>query len=603
MRIGNCNCGKQLDCGCVPYFDTFLTNTVSVLSVGNLVSDSCVFDEYVIDWFHDGEHAMVTGKGYDPAIQEFHPFLGDASLPVIGGQWKPVLRYVVINGAKIYPIPKKCQNWCADLDVALPSAEVPYINIINLACGMTGGGASSLYDYKIFYNTTQDYSLATKTIRYFIDDNAGFVAYLFDGAQVADQIEFFYNDEVTPLASYIVGTNLPTTSVNASPEEIDINVIYSVINLTGHSFSPGDYLTIKIKPSVKEPGNYNTIWTLELKCLPSGYFSCGDFNADIKTINPSTVNLTWDAVNCRYNFRFLTVAGRTPTNFTRYFSPVYVSAANTVSITASGDYTIYLRKSRVATSTPVYLTGTYVNMSGSFTAIKNGNIITLEFTHQTDYDAYKASFNSLSNHATYLAYTSDKTNLNHYKWYFLNWRETLLTCGDSFVNRTFYFHRSSPISFNDGARIITIEMLNTTNELPVADCDSTPQMANSYIETVNSSIISPDFTGTTKCRNAYPFNMYNQGATITNETQRIVRGLFYLHSKSLDTVCQNSDWIVAPSTGRYEFTLYHIRVTLTNPDDALNNYRLETQLDISTGVSTGIWQIIYEKQNGVQIIP
>ena len=604
MRLSNCNCGKMIECGCVPYFDSFVNNTVSVLSVGNLVSNTCVFDEYVIDWYRDNEHAMVSGKGYDPDIEAHHPFVGDAALPVVGGQWKPVLRYVVVGGIKIYPTPKKCQNWCSDLDVALPSAEVPYINVINLACGMTGGNPATWYDYRINYNTTQDFTLATKTIRFFLDEQTGYVAYQFTASIVADQIEIYYNAENVPLAQYIVGTDLPSNNLNVLPEEIDNNLIKSVVNLSGRTFAEGDYLTVKVRPSVKDPNNYNTVWTLDLKCLPHGSFPCTEFNAGLRTIDLSTVVISWDSVNCRYVVRFRTVNGLVSGNFSRYITPTWTIGANTVSNAALGEYTMYMRRLIQGTVYVVLSTANFVNMQGIKTSTKNGNILTFEFTHETDYSDYKTQFANLQNNAFYRQYSEDTLSLHHYKWYYLIWRDTMMSCGDTFVSRSFNFHLSSPITFDDGSRKITIEMLNVANGMPpLTECNTVYAMVNSYITSTANSINLADFVSQTRCRSAYPFNMRYQSSSNLNETQIIRNGYYYLHSASLDTVCQKPDWYVLPSTLRYAFNVCFVRVTLTDPDDALNNFRIESQLDVSTGQSTGTWATVYEKSNGNQIIP
>src|SRR6056297_277082 len=98
MKLTNCTCAKKIDCNCFPYFDQYTEQSVSVLEVGNLISDACTFDEYVIDWYRDGQLVFTSGVGNDPDITIFHPMTGDSAVPVPSGTYTPVLRYVVLNG-------------------------------------------------------------------------------------------------------------------------------------------------------------------------------------------------------------------------------------------------------------------------------------------------------------------------------------------------------------------------------------------------------------------------------------------------------------------------------------------------------------------------
>lgn len=608
MRISNCNCGKQLDCGCVPYFDTFLTNTISVLSVGNLVSDSCVFDEYVIDWYRDNEHAMISGKGYDPDIEAHHPFVGDAALPVVGGQWKPVLRYVVVGGIKIYPKPKKCQNWCSDLDVALPSAEVPYINVINLACGMVGGNPATWYDYRINYNTTQDFALATKTIRMYLADNgsSGYLALQFTGYLVADQIEVYYNEETTPLLAYIVGTNLAGNNVQVLPEEIDWNVINVVANISDREYAEGDFVTVKIYPAVKEPGNFNTNWTLDLKCLPRGVFECDLFNVNMRIINPDTVNVVYNTIDCRYEFRwefmdYLSSSYAT-SYFYRYFRLINTSSQQVYTVFYQPEQMVWLNAKVTASNLTLYASGNYENMVGQVSYAKVGNIVDFQFTNATDYNAYKTTWQNVMGSVNIVNYSTNPTNINHYKYFFITWRETPGTCGDSYVQRTLRCHITSPVTFNDGAMTLQVEMLNVANGMVQQDCDESYDLAASWYNTVQTSILQTDFTGMTRCRNATPINGNFLRSTPAFETQRIFQRNSYFHAESMNSVC-NLPLFAPIGASNFGFYYMYVRITITDPGDALNNFRIESQLNINTGELTGVWATVYEKSNGNQIIP
>ncbi len=613
MKITNCNCGKLVDCGCTLSFDTWQNNTVSVLSVGNLTGGSCVLDEYVIDWYRDGHHSMVSGKGYDPDIQSFHPFNGLSAVPVEPGQWKPILRYVVIGGEKLYAQKHKCQSWCMDLQAELPSISVPFITVSALSCGFVGQGnnapSNSNYDFAVRYETSQDFALAQRTIRMLLspDGSTGYLAMLFIGFNVADQIKAYYHDEPTPLSAYVVGSNLPANNPIAVPQEIDYSSAGIVVNFQAKAYQPGDYITIKITPAVKEHGNFNTNWLLNLKCLPRNVFECDLFHQGLRTIDTERITLSWVEQACRYEL-FLATADKLGSNypttyFSRYLAPLWTAGAQTTSDNIEGWVKIILRKSITASGPVAYSTSLHTNMQGEFLATKTGNILTFEFTRETDYQAFKSSHAAVTNLAAYQNYSADPANYHHYKYFYLVWRETMLTCGDAFTTRSQRFHITSPITFDDSLKKITIEMLNVANGYTQVECDGTFSTISSFISMANSDInIKADWSGSSRCRNTYPFNLTYVSATATIENARILGGYWYLHLQSLNTVCDLQGW-QSLSNGNFIYRMYYVRVTLTNPADALNNFRVESQLDIVTGALTGTWVTIYEKQNGNQIIP
>lgn len=604
MRLSNCNCGKMIECGCVPYFDSFVNNTVSVLSVGNLVSDTCVFDEYVIDWYRDGEHAMVSGKGYDPDIEAFHPFLGDESIPVIGGQWKPVLRYVVIGGVKMYPTIKKCQNWCPDLNVELPSVEVPYITVTNIECGLKNLAGGN-YDYQIKYSTSQDFAEATRTIRMYLspDGSTGYLAFYFSAVYVADQVEFYYNEETTPLMQYIVGSNLTGTNINSTPEEIDITYIASVVNLEDRVYSQGDYITIKVLPSVKEPGNPNTIWTLNLKCLPKGIFECNEFNSNMSTIDLNSITASYNDVDCRYEFRW-TMMDSLPyehqyTNFYKYNAFVLSSSQQ---LTASGVEKMAYLNSKIEGRGYSAFLSSVTELTGFVSYSKIGSNVTFQFDTASDYAYWKNSYQTLLNHTQFANYSTDPTDPNHYKFVNINWRETMSLCGDNFTSRYLTFHFSSPVSFNDGSMTITIQMLNVANGIVQAPCDTTYERAQQYINNTSNSIAQADFSGTTHCQSTYPFNGSYVRSIPSFETYREFRYTRNFYAPSLNSVC-DLPLFTMTTTAFYGFFFFYIKISITDMNDPINNFRIESRLNSITGQLNESWTIIYEKSGGTVIIP
>jgi len=596
----------MIECGCVPYFDSFVNNTVSVLSVGNLVSNTCVFDEYVIDWFRDGEHAMVSGKGYDPDIEAFHPFLGDESIPVVGGQWKPVLRYVVIGGVKMYPTPKKCQNWCADLDVELPSINVPFISVTNVGCGVKGGIPDTGYDYRIAYTTSQDFSQATRTVRFFLDSDTAYVALRFYAYQVADLLEVFYNEETTPIHAYILGTNLPSYNKNAVPEEIDWNVLSIVVNLTERTYEAGDYLTIKVYPSVKEPGNYNTIWSVHFKCLPAGTFDCSMFTPDKRQIDYSTVDVSYNSTYCRFEFKFKFVGHLLTPTFTssavyRYFGLTISNTTQTSYNTTTNEQVIWLNAKVGATQTAT--TNRAVrNAEGVVTFTKSGNIFTIECTSQTDYDIIKNSYNLALNNPNISNYSPDNTEVNHYKTFAIFLNMTDGVCGDAYTSKSATFHYSSVVTFNDGAKTVQINAVNTTLGITEQPCNDTYITANSIYYSVQNSLNQADFSLTTGCIQNYPFVGYYLRVFNDFQLSRTIVKQVYYQSRSQDTVC-NHTLFHERSSWHYIFYLLYLQVIITDESDPINNFRFASMVDPNSPDLYSSYQTIYEKSGGTVIIP
>jgi len=607
MRLSNCNCGKMIDCGCVPYFDSYVDNTVSILSVGNLVSDTCVFDEYVIDWFKDGELSLVSGKGYDPDIEAFHPFLGDESIPVIGGQWKPVLRYVVIDGVKMYPTPKKCQNWCSDLNVELPSVEVPYITVTNIECGLKNLPASGIYDYQIRYNTTQDFAEATRTIRMYLspDGSTAYLAFYFSAVYVADQVEFYYNEETTPLMRYIVGSNLTGSNINSDPEEIDNTYVASVVNIEDRVYSQGDYITIKVLPSVKEPGNFNTIWTLNLKCLPAGIFECNEFNSDMSRIDLNSITAIYNDVDCRYEFRWnmkdVLPSTHYQTNFYRYNTFVQSASAQLTTNAYQVDKMAYLNSKIEGRGYSAFSYG-FTELAGYVSYSKIGSNATFQFDTASDYAYWKNSYQNLLNHTQFANYSTDPTDPNHYKTVSMTWRETMSVCGDNFVNRNLTFHLSSPVSFNDGSLTITIQMLNVANGIVQEPCDTTYDRVQQYLNNVSSSISQADFSGTTHCHATVPFNGSYVRQIPSFETSRVFIFTRNFYSPSLNSVC-SLPLFTMTSTTFYGFYILYINIAITDQNDPVSNFKIQSRLNSSTGELEDAWTTIYEKSGGTVIIP
>ena len=289
MITTNCNTIEHNACGCTPSFSSYVNNSVSVLSVGNLLGGSCTFTSYVIDWYRNGIHSLVSGTlGSAPDVTAIHPFTGTGSIPVEGGTWVPKIRWVEIGGQKLYSEPKPCKTWCSSL------TGLPTITVLSLNC-------TNYNNYSLNYVSTQDYSLATRTLKWNLDPSSKYLVVKFTAEMVADKIEVFYKDSTSPLSSWIVGYNNNSDYDSSMPYR---NYAWETSFLTTFpDYTEGDYGTIKITPSVLET-NYNTNWTLNIKCFsPTTDWAggCTELTSQYNNLLvDSSLRLVHDPSNCKY---------------------------------------------------------------------------------------------------------------------------------------------------------------------------------------------------------------------------------------------------------------------------------------------------------------
>lgn len=600
--ITNCNCAEKVNCGCRVSFDSYSDNLFSALSVGNLVGGSCTFEAYVIDWTRDGVHAMTSGKGVG-GLDAYHPFTGAAAIPVQAGQWRPVLRYVVMGGEMVFPTPRNCVKWCRDLQTALP-----VITVKALGCGIVAGSPAAGYTFRIRYTTSQDYSYASRTIRFDLpgDGSARYLAAWFVGYTVVDRVQIFYNDEATPILDYYVGSDFAATEGSHVPPYLDFQDARFVANFSQREYQPGDYLIIRVTPS----SNPNTQWSLDLKCLGKGAFDCSYFPLTLRDIDLENVSMTYDAVNCKYLLSF-PMGKMSPSfassNLARYITvATWKNTNDAVLNETTGMVTLTLWDKVYCTGEALH-THYNADAAGLISYAKTGNIFTFSFDHIEDYTAYKNWYNANRANWKFSSYNPDPLHINHYKIFQIAWQEAA-RCGDVYVHRQIYFHWLSPVTFDDGARTMRIELADITNqypnEQPRRKCDNTWEQINTWVNACQSTKAAADWSGTTRCREGRPINgiwIYQQ---IWNDMVKDFIVAYGIPVRQMLNVCDIPGWWEYPSYGyEYQFRRLFVRIEITNPDDRLNNYRISSRLDRETGALPDDFTRIYELENGIKIYP
>lgn len=495
MILTNCNCGEKIACGCGTLsFDSYNASATSVLEVGNLVATGCTLDEYVIDWYRDGVHALVSGVGYDPDIDAFHPMTGTNAVPVIGGTWVPVIRYIVVGGVQIFTEPRPCKNWC-EMTISLPAS----ITVERLDCGKTNITGS--FQYQIAYRSTDPISLPSRTIAWDLpsDQSIRYFAINFYGYDVTDKIEVFLNDESTLLVAWTVGKNNPT-NYNATPPH---HAPYS--SSAGFQFTidlpeygAGDFLLIKITPSFFEPTVTATDWTLQMKCL-STFTGCSAISLAEREFADIT-DYSWynNVALCQYELRWPLTA--TPLGNLGTYAGLSVGTFNSGVYNESyGFRGLRLSYAKAATFKLSNVIGSKIETAGLVNLTKSGNVLTYTFSEMADYNAVLGIYNTHVASAAYADFVDDPTDNRYYAYFSWNWKSRPVGCGDDATSpfRTLRFHRKSTVVFSGNT--CTITLFNVTLGLSLVDCDNLTTYCKNAVDYCSNTYWLADFNENSYC--------------------------------------------------------------------------------------------------------
>jgi hypothetical protein len=615
MIITNCNCGEKVTCGCGTLsFDSYLASSVSVLSVGNLVSSGgCILEEYVIDWYKDGVYYLTSGLGFDADIDTFHPFEGESAVIVEAGIYVPILRYIVIGGDVIFIEPKPCQKWC-DLIVDLPT-----ITVTAIYCGLIGTGINapfSNYDYRISYTSGTDWSQAGRALQFNLDINAIYFVYRYAPESVADRLTIWHsNDLINPIVDYIAGQNLTGTNYDVDPDEIDNRITQQVVLLP--VFTTGAYLKIQIIPSVKET-TQNTNWRLDMKCLDDTYDFCEEisyYDVACQAWDIDTLSFTYDSVGCFFILQMefpCTVRNTLPSTsgVTRYAG---LSGGQFNIFTGTTDY-IYGGKwaytTRVNTNSN-FITNysTQLNSYGSISVTKSGNTFTFICNNVNDYIDLKAGYNYVITQPLYTGFTNDNTNLAYYRNFEVDWRQTDSGgCGDSQTNSTYVFHLNSVFNWDDDNLTLILTASTASNGYATSSdaCNLVYSDLDSIVNSINNLISSSDFTNRiTYCRYKHPFG-HIRGRTISIGliSAPIIR--FFSMPLKYSIPCSIPSWGKFGGNSQWYWFNFYFNVTITATRDIngnwlkppLENFTVTTNLG-TNGLLMTSSVIIYKKVDNV----
>lgn len=604
--ISNCNCGEKVECGCKPYFDSYETETVSVLSVGNMVSDFCEFDDYVIDWYKDGNWYMASAHAdnADNNISAYHPFTGSAAIPVVSGTYVPVVRYAKISGEKIFLEPKPCQKWCDEL------TGLPVIVVNSLNCSTNIGSPAYGYTAKFSYNTTQDYSLASRTIRFDLDGDAWAFAVYFLAQQVADRCRITHSRTLQVLFDWIVGLTGTLIEYVQLPHEVPWIEQKAVFQLP--EYQDGDYLLIDIFPSAKG-ANFNTIWQLNLACLKNQSFTKPVLSDLMRVYDIDTLSFTWDSVNCRFvlDLTFDYAFPSIEYYYYRHYTGLTSMTYNQIFTNGLHNGMYHTYNSRVLTYQIFYHVtdfSTKVSITNSITTSKSGNVITIVCSDQSDYNSLKNGYTAVMATAFYSGWLNDPTNIKYYRFFSSAWIWTDTSCGDNETQMSLAIHITSVFNWDDANKTVTITLANITNQLTQIDsCDQAYNIINIYCNSMQSTYNYTDFSNkTTKCRYKSVFGCgYAPNGSTFGQLYSNTCG-YVLMTRGIDVVPEalGGTWCLNDSIYSWFYFHFSTRITALRNDDGswaqnpLDNFEVYDHYNHETGCYIPSGRLVYKKAGG-----
>ncbi len=612
-----------VECNCTFSFSSYVNNSTSVLDVGNLLGGTCVLEQYVIDWYLDGVHTLVSGTTLsDSDVEAFHPFTGLAAIPLPGGSWVPVIRWVMIAGDRIYNHNNNCNNWCTGL------TGLPTITVSSLHCGITGGSPATGYQYKITYNTSQDYALAAKSFRWDLPPDLSVInmAMQFTGYTVADKVEVFFKDSLIPFVSWIIGSQYNNFYYAAMPWKRATSS-YFKFAFAIPTYEAGDYLTIKVTPSVLE-SNILTNWELNIKCLTAAtIFNCGFLTHEMHTYDLPATRLDYDSVNCRY---VLVLKALQPMhNWQGPSDPDYPMSlyagiqqhlsSNTYYNRSTNEMGVYLSFNKTATlnwwRSSDY--ATFTPRAGIVNLTKVGWVWTFTCASQIDYDWFKLKYETTLAGIFGTGYIADPTDVRHYRYWNIFWQSMPLGCGDTSIQaKNVYINYESPFVWDDVARTIEITSVPLVNGIISEPCNNSFTTMANMVSSINASNSAANFSQDTLCSvPLFGFGVGYSGTTVNKVTTLNGQAGYFAYGPNTQP-CESSlsQFYMHPTIpANFEWFTHFCRCVITATVDGSgnftespsDNFRVDDMLDPVTRalMQPFAYTRIYEKADGVQIFP
>jgi hypothetical protein len=634
-------------------FDVYSSSTISVIVAGNLTgSCNANITDYLINWYDVSDlntPVFTSGRGTEFAPYGFpHPLTGLQSVPVLSGEYVPVIQKIKLNGI----------NYSNQLETGFVQASLNCfdnvtVQVESFTC--SNGDQTGNYDHLIRYSgASVDLTPPSVQSTFELSPTTNYIAWKFNGFDVPDSFKLtyygsFYNNTPIVLEYWTIGSDITVENLSLVPRQLGTPTFGTGFNkvtcLTGLTRSTNDFLVIEITPN---PLNNVTNYSLLFTCLEE--FDCDTcFNTYLNTpykILGSTIS--GQTLSCnRVNIYFkVSGCGFNDLTLTDTYKYVYTSL-NRSPFTVPGDvgYNGQPIDQQVTLSNSTSGCNTNGNqlqvacsptLSSTITFTKNnsgpggqGNIY-ITFNNLNDFNAYYNSYLTQMSNAAPIS--NDNTTFNYYKYLQLQSPDYRyipnpenLGCGDGSGRVEYLIHTSSIVTtgFTSGLYTLNITMPTITSGMTFTNCQSGCEYyMNDIVGDVNTSSLTTgnnqSYTNNKGSRVTQPFYRYTRlsfytGGTRTQDSwSREETSLFFNATYPMS----GSNYNLAPSlysqlcplygerftdfyTGAVRKYQFFYRITSTNPNNLLD-FTIEAS-PIINGAPTYTYVLIYQVQNGTVI--
>lgn len=539
------NCGIELDinCGllcesCDIGFDLYNTNSIGSIDVGNLtgICQNNITD-YVIKWYGPGigsnNVAFTSGNGTIFSYQYPHPLSGNRSIPVIDGDYTPVIDKLVIDNVIF-----SNDNINGTVNVDFTNC-IPPLSISSFTC--ENGTNSNLaypysnYSHNIFFEAFAQDAPPDIVFQLSISGGTNYIPIAFKGFENPDRITIYFSgssyDQIITLEDIVVGLNVNLTNFNdfVFPKTGQTDFYHNkILTLTNFNINDNDKIIFKIRPASR-----NTLFDLYFSCLDDYDCSICWETKPYRIIKSSLVNFVTDCDILKVNF---TISGCT---FNELKNSDYFNYYRTYRTLDYG-YSSYGTGQPYVIFEPNQLsTGLYTmnNQFGDFTSCNTFSSFSLTpicarsnfptafkdsilpngskvFSFSGDSSTIAHYYSSWLNAKTYYNNSWTNLDLDYYRYFHVKFPIGGFGCDDSIQSTTLYFHPTTPVEtgitgsyyYINFTAITITKNINLNIDPCQTTCDS---CVNNKVNTVNiTSLSSLQFD--------HVFNDQNRGVYFTD---------------------------------------------------------------------------------------
>lgn len=520
-----------------PYFEDPPVDNSMFLSCGVMKLATGTIGDYFIEWHlgsNSGTIVFTSGETIDPGeVQVQHPFVDEV---VFAGTLYPVIKYVYINAIKYSAyyngVDRYSPSFLSCLDF---TNNIPGTVIIDAIECETLLHSNTLYNYFLTYTNNIDLSDdKSRTLKYNIcGPDMKYLAVEFNAYAVSDQLKIYYctlidtvgilldnwihgsrNAEGNPLTGNLYPSNYPTNPRIAIYGITGTSPLCFITNISGYTYTIGDYLRIEITGAVYETDNSNTNWYIKLQSLTS-IAEEFIFDTGINKIADTPVISYLTDPDCRYEISY---------NTTDDLDEVNLPQRAHVGVPDLYKYlwfymTIFSNPSNYSFINPVKLgmnwkaVGTHSGLfsntgwntrsnldSGETISVqKTGDDYIFTFTDVDDYNAMKSQMVLLKEHSSYITWLGlTDTDYRYYMRVYMQ-LSVAESDGDTGYPLWFFLFIGDTITYDDVNKKITWTCQVPTNNFPdPGDCNDIDNVVlyacNSMTGTKNAANFGPIHT-------------------------------------------------------------------------------------------------------------